>query len=124
MAVGVCFKNMFVIDVKNLSFGYESSNASTLKDGLIFDSLDLSLKKGEIAGLVGPNGSGKSTLINILIGEIKKNHNITLLQSSRYNEILDRAISKGTALDLSEAFIRSYIEAIHIESLRIQNTNP
>jgi macrolide transport system ATP-binding/permease protein len=73
MAVGVCFKNMFVIDVKNLSFGYESSNASTLKDGLIFDSLDLSLKKGEIAGLVGPNGSGKSTLINILIGEIKKN---------------------------------------------------
>ena len=65
MAVGVCFKNMFVIDVKNLSFGYESSNASTLKDGLIFDSLDLSLKKGEIAGLVGPNGSGKSTLINL-----------------------------------------------------------
>ena len=58
------------------------------------------------------------------IGEIKKNHNITLLQSSRYNEILDRAISKGTALDLSEAFIKSYIEAIHIESLRIQNTNP
>lgn len=56
------------------------------------------------------------------IGEIKKNSQITVLQSSRYNEILDRAIKKGEQVGLSEEFIKTYMEAIHIESIRIQNT--
>lgn len=56
------------------------------------------------------------------IGEIKKKHNITVLQSSRYNEIIERAVKKGEKLDLSKDFITAYIEAIHIESIRIQNS--
>lgn len=55
------------------------------------------------------------------IGEIKKKSKITVLQSNRYNEILDRAINKGNQVGLSEDFIKSYLEAIHIESIRIQN---
>lgn len=55
------------------------------------------------------------------IGEIKKKSKITVLQSNRYNEILDRAIKKGNQVGLSIDFIKSYLEAIHIESIRIQN---
>lgn len=55
------------------------------------------------------------------IGEIKKKSKITVLQSNRYNEILDRAIKKGNQVGLSDDFIKSYLEAIHIESIRIQN---
>lgn len=56
------------------------------------------------------------------IGEIKKEGKITVLQSNRYNEIMDRAIKKGNEVGLSEDFIKSYLEAIHIESIRIQNS--
>ena len=30
--------------------------------------VDLSLRRGEVAGLIGPNGAGKSTLVNVLSG--------------------------------------------------------
>lgn len=33
--------------------------------------VDLTVKKGEITGLVGPNGSGKSTLLNLISGVYK-----------------------------------------------------
>ena len=36
------------------------------------DSLDLTVKKGEVHGFLGPNGSGKSTTIRILLGLLKK----------------------------------------------------
>lgn len=35
------------------------------------DGLDLSVRPGEIYGLLGPNGSGKTTLIRLLIGLLK-----------------------------------------------------
>ena len=37
---------------------------------VVFDSLDMRIKKGEIYCLLGPNGSGKTTLVRILSGTI------------------------------------------------------
>lgn len=34
------------------------------------DSLDLTVRQGEIVGLIGPNGSGKSTTVNLIAGLI------------------------------------------------------
>jgi chorismate mutase len=55
------------------------------------------------------------------IGEYKKNNNITILQTNRWNEILDRAIAKGNNLGLSDEFVTKYMDAVHMESINQQN---
>src|SRR4051812_18616848 len=55
------------------------------------------------------------------IGEYKKNNNITILQTNRWNEILERAFKKGDNLGLSKEFITRYYDAVHMESISHQN---
>lgn len=55
------------------------------------------------------------------IGEYKKDNNITILQTNRWNEILERASKKGEALGLSKEFITKYYDAVHMESINHQN---
>jgi chorismate mutase len=55
------------------------------------------------------------------IGEYKKNNDITILQTNRWNEILDRAIAKGNNLGLSDDFVTKYMDAVHMESINQQN---
>ncbi len=55
------------------------------------------------------------------IGQLKKANNVTVLQSNRWNEILHKMISTTRNTNLSEDFIKSFMEILHIESIRIQN---
>jgi chorismate mutase len=55
------------------------------------------------------------------IGEYKKNNNITILQTNRWNDILARAFKKGEHLGLSKEFITKYFDAVHLESINHQN---
>jgi chorismate mutase len=55
------------------------------------------------------------------IGEYKKNNEITILQTNRWNEILERAFKKGDKLGLSKEFITKYFDAVHMESINHQN---
>jgi len=55
------------------------------------------------------------------IGQYKKENNITILQTNRWNEILDRAFTKGEKLGLSKEFITRYFDAMHMESINHQN---
>ena len=55
------------------------------------------------------------------IGAYKKTNNITILQTNRWNEILDRAFQKGELLGLSKEFIVKYFDAVHLESISHQN---
>jgi chorismate mutase len=55
------------------------------------------------------------------IGEYKKNNSVTILQTSRWNEILERAMAKGEQLGLSREFIIKYFDAVHMESINHQN---
>jgi chorismate mutase len=55
------------------------------------------------------------------IGEFKKNNSVTILQTSRWNEILERAMAKGAVLGLSPEFITKYFDAVHMESISHQN---
>jgi chorismate mutase len=55
------------------------------------------------------------------IGKYKKENNITILQTSRWNSILERAYIKGEKLGLSKEFITKYFDAVHMESINHQN---
>lgn len=55
------------------------------------------------------------------IGQYKKDNNITILQTNRWNAILERAFVKGTQLGLSQEFITKYFDAVHMESINHQN---
>ena len=49
-----------ILECQNLTKRYGTKTA--------LDSLNLSLERGKIIGLLGPNGSGKTTLIKLLNG--------------------------------------------------------
>ena len=55
------------------------------------------------------------------IGLYKKENNITILQTSRWNEILERAFKRGEKIGLSKEFITKYFDAVHMESINHQN---
>jgi len=55
------------------------------------------------------------------IGQYKKDNNITILQTNRWNSILERAYVKGEQLGLSKEFITKYFDAVHMESINHQN---
>ena len=54
------------------------------------------------------------------IGQYKKEHNMTVLQTTRYNEILDKRGAQGALCGMSADFIRSVFEEVHEESVRQQ----
>jgi chorismate mutase len=55
------------------------------------------------------------------IGTYKKDNNITILQTNRWNAILEKAFAKGEKLGLSKEFITKYYDAVHMESINHQN---
>lgn len=54
------------------------------------------------------------------IGTFKKEHNMPVLQSGRYNEILEKREKMGAAMNLSGEFVNAIMKSIHEESVRVQ----
>ena len=54
------------------------------------------------------------------IAEYKKLHNMTVVQTTRYSEILDKRATQGSLCGMSPDFIRDIYEHIHEESVRQQ----
>ena len=52
------------IDFKNVSYTYENSGITALKD------ISFTLKKGETLGVIGRTGSGKTTILNLLMRQL------------------------------------------------------
>lgn len=55
---------MEIIEIKDLSYKYPTSNDLILKD------VNLKIKKGELCAVIGSNGGGKTTLCNVIRGFI------------------------------------------------------
>ncbi len=54
------------------------------------------------------------------IGQYKKENNITVLQTRRWNNILKRSLAKAPGHGLTRDFILKYLDAIHMESIQHQ----
>jgi len=55
------------------------------------------------------------------IGSYKKKNNLTILQSKRWEQVLEQSFSKAQKLGLSDEFIERYLKAVHQESINHQN---
>ena len=54
------------------------------------------------------------------IGVYKKEHNMPILQSPRYSEILENRSNMGQQMDLNADFIKKMLSLVHEESVRQQ----
>ncbi|MAY23458.1 MAG: 3-deoxy-7-phosphoheptulonate synthase [Flavobacteriaceae bacterium] len=63
---------------------------------------------------------GKRMRIADAIGKLKRDNNVAILQSKRWNEILGKMILEGEEHQLSEEFILRIYKAIHQESINHQ----
>ncbi|MBQ3209072.1 MAG: bifunctional 3-deoxy-7-phosphoheptulonate synthase/chorismate mutase type II [Alistipes sp.] len=54
------------------------------------------------------------------IGFIKRENNVMILQSTRWNQVVERILARSEELGLSKEFLNIILEAIHIESINKQ----
>ena len=64
---------------------------------------------------------GKRMSVAKKIGSLKRRNNVAVLQSKRWNQILEKMIIEGKENKLSEEFIKKVFKAIHQESINNQD---
>lgn len=114
--------NVFQDLVHNLVYRNPSTTDRTFNATLDHLRQDIDEIDNEILNLLG-----KRMKIVEQIGMYKKENNISILQPSRWGELLEAAVEKGNQRGLSEAFITNFLKAIHQESIshqeRVMNTD-
>ncbi|MDY6121604.1 MAG: bifunctional 3-deoxy-7-phosphoheptulonate synthase/chorismate mutase type II [Porphyromonas sp.] len=63
----------------------------------------------------------KRAKLSVQIGRYKRRHNLSILQTSRYQSILQELCRKAEELQLNTEFITNLFSHIHEESVRIQH---
>ncbi|MFO7881379.1 MAG: ABC transporter ATP-binding protein [Kosmotogaceae bacterium] len=75
-----------LIQINDLSYSY--TNIDVLK------GITLSMKKGEVLGILGPNGSGKTTLLKIISGILKDYRGSAKINSKEVNSFAPKELAK------------------------------
>ncbi|MCL2311432.1 MAG: ABC transporter ATP-binding protein [Firmicutes bacterium] len=110
MSIQKVLKNLKYLEIKNLSFAYQTKQ----KEIISLENINLYLKKGEFVSIVGPSGCGKSTLLSIIAnlksfvhGDIfineksVKDTNINIGYMQQYDNLLAwRTVEKNILLGL------------------------
>lgn len=64
---------------------------------------------------------GSRMKVSRQIGEYKKNNNIAILQTSRWDSVLAKVVEKGREYGLGEDFLNTVFNAIHEASVQVQD---
>lgn len=73
------------------------------------DAVDLSVRQGELVGLIGPNGSGKTTLVNMLTGHLTPESGEVFLRDRQMTGLPSfafAALGVGRTFQMSQLFRR------------------
>lgn len=88
------------IDVKNITFGYESYNP-------VLENVSVRIEPGEMIGIVGHSGSGKSTLINLIMRLYDVNEGAIMIDDVNIKDISQNALRSQMGVVLQETFLFS-----------------
>jgi len=82
------------------------------------DSIELTIKKGEIVSLIGPNGAGKTTFFNCITGMYHSSKGEIVFNDKRVNGMKPHEI---TAMGMARTFqnIRLFPEMTALENVMV-----
>ena len=105
----VLFNYYTMIDVKNVTFGYN-------KYYNVLQNFSLQFKKGGIYGLLGKNGTGKSTLLYLMMGLLRPKQGEVrvdgVLASQRLPEVLQDMFIVPEEYDLPRISLKQYVKSL------------
>jgi chorismate mutase len=101
--------------MQDLKIRKQTETDSTYRDSLENLRAQINVVDGQLIDLLG-----KRMKVADQIGELKKEQNVAVLQSRRWNEILGNMILEGQEKGLSEEFVLRMFKAIHQESINHQ----
>ena len=105
----------FVTIMRKLKLKTESTDNSEFLKHITLLREDIDKIDSKLIALIGERMS-----IVEEIGAYKKKNNVTVLQPSRWKEILDSRIKQGNDFDLSDDFVTKVYQLIHEEAVRHQ----
>jgi len=88
------------IELKNVSFGYDEAHE-------VLHGIDLTVKPGEMIGIVGRSGVGKSTLINLVMRMYDVSQGQILIDGCDIKEISQECLRSQIGAVLQETFLFS-----------------
>lgn len=88
------------VEFKDVTFGYKTYEP-------VIEHVDLSVKKGEMIGLVGASGTGKSTMINLIMHLYDVNEGAILIDGIDLRKIKNSTYHSQIGVVLQETFLFS-----------------
>lgn len=82
--------------LEEVSFGYKRRNQ--MQDAYAVERVTISIRSGEVLGVLGPNGSGKSTLLKLLARLFRPDHGRLTLWGQDMAKLPQKDIARTVAL--------------------------
>ena len=88
------------VEFRNITFGYKAYQP-------VLENINLSVKKGEMIGLVGSSGTGKSTMINLLMRLYDPDEGSILIDGVPLTKISKDCLHRQIGVVLQETYLFS-----------------